>query len=173
MSIDSLSITPREKTQAIGAGSVLGLVGMSAYYLPITKNRFVRNSYDVVKQRAKSDIEQLDEIAIALNNKNLKSEQKIFLSQMRIGETLDEINGKVIELKKLFTDNDVVKTLKQGFLDNYQSFKTSEALLDPVSTKALQKIRWTNFGWGTFIGFVLGSVLSLRAADRKKFPPQV
>lgn len=173
MSINSPSITPRERAKAIGAGSVLGLVGMTAYYLPITKDRFVRNSYDIVKIKTKSDIEQLNEAGIALSKRNLTSEQKLFLSQMEVSEDLDSINTKVSDLKKILTDNDTVKDLKQGFLDNFKNFKKSEALMDPISTKALQKIRWTNFGWGAFIGFVLGSVMSLRAEDAKKYPPQL
>lgn len=173
MSINSISITPREKTQAIGAGSVLGLVGMTAYYLPIRKDRFVRNSYEIVKHNAKLDIENLNDAAMAINNRKLKSEHKLFLSQMGVAENIDAINSKVADLQKILTDTDTVKNLKQGFLDNFESFKASESLLDPISTKALQKIRWTNFAWGAFIGFVLGSVLSLRAEDRKKYPPQV
>lgn len=165
MSISIPTITQRERTKAIGAGAVLGMAGMTAYYLPITKDRFVRNSYDIVTSKTKSDIEMLDEAALALSNKNLKNEHKLFLSQLGVDETIEAINTKVAELKKSLTDSDTVKNLKEGFLENFQNFKKSEALADPITTKALQKIRWTNFAWGTVIGFILGSVISLRMED--------
>lgn len=168
MSIDMPSITPRERAHAIGTGAVLGLVGMSAYHLPITKNRFVRNSYDIVKDNAKNDIEMLDEAALAISGNNLKNEHKLFLKQMGVSESVDSINSKVVELKKTLTDPDTVKQMKEGFLENFKNFKKSEALVDPISIKALQKIRWTNFTWGAVIGFVLGNVISMRMDDPRK-----
>ncbi len=173
MAISTPSITPREKAHAIGAGAVFGLAGMTAYYLPITRDRFVRNSYDIVRSKSKSDIEKLDEVALAITNKKLKAEHKLFLAQMGVEENVDSINSKIGELKKSLTDPDIVKNLKEKFLENFKNFKKSEALADPISTKALQKIRWTNFTWGAAIGFIIGSVISMRADDSKNYHQQV
>lgn len=173
MSINTPVITPRERTHAIGSGVLLGLAGMSAYYLPVTKDRFVRNSYDVVKNKAKTNIELLDEAALAISGKKLNNEQKLFLSQLGVSEDVVSINSKVAELKKTLTDGDTVKQLKQKFLENFKDFKKSEALVDPVSIKALQKIRWANFAWGAVIGFVLGNVIGLRLEESKNSGSQV
>ena len=48
-------MSDNRKSMAMGAG--LGVVGMSAYYLPITKNRFVRNAFDVTKGIAEDKLE--------------------------------------------------------------------------------------------------------------------
>lgn len=173
MAINSTSITPRERAKAIGAGTVLGLAGMTAYHLPVTKDRFVRTAFSIVKNKTGEDIEMLNDSALALSKNRLKSEQKLFLSQMGVDENLESINSKIAELKNSITDNDMVKALKQGYADNFSTFKKSEALMDPISSKAFQTIRWRNFGWGAVIGFVLGSVFAMKTNESSQMPPNM
>lgn len=173
MSISFQGVQPSQnKSKAIGAGAVLGLVGMNAYFLPVTKDRFVRTAFAVTKEMAEDKIDLLNESAIQITNKKLHPENKIFLSQLGISENLDEINAKCVELKNSITDSTIVKNLKQSFEDNFKTFKKSEASMDNVASKAFSRIRWTNFGWGAAIGFILGSVLA-SASSQSQLPPQM
>lgn len=161
--MSNLSITPRERTQAYGAGAVLGMAGMCAYYLPVTKDRFVRTAFDVVKNDAEDKIDMLNQAALAKSRDNLKPEQKVFLSQLGVAEDVGAINNKIANLKHSITDSVAVKNLKQGFADSFADCKKSEVLRDAISSKAFSKIHWTNFTWGAVIGFVLGNVLATYA----------
>ncbi len=128
-------------------GAMLGVVGMGAYYLPVTKDRFVRTAFDIVKNQTEDTIEQLNDAALSLVKGRLKPEDKVFLSQNGVAETVDAINTKIVDLTKSITDSDVVKNIKKDFADNFKDFKKSEALMDSVSSKAFSRIRWQNFGW--------------------------
>ena len=170
MSMNSVS---SNRSQAIGAGAVLGLAGMNAYFLPVTKDRFVRTSFNITKELTEDKLELLNESALQISNKKLKTENKMFLAQLGVDETIDAINAKCLELKKSITDPDKVKDLKKSFEDCFKDCKKSEAFMDNVSAKAFNKIRWTNFTWGAVIGFVLGSVFASAApASAPKMPPQ-
>lgn len=140
-------------------GAVLGVVGMSAYYLPVTKDRFVRTAFNIVKNQTEDTIEQLNDAALSLAKGKLKPEDKVILSQNGVAETVDAINTKIADLTKSITDSNVVKNIKKGFADNFKDFKKSEALMDSVSSKAFSKIRWQNFGWGAGIGFIVGNAI--------------
>lgn len=170
----AMSISPynsgSDRAKPIGSGVVLGLAGMSAYYLPVTKDRFVRNAYDVVKENAEADIEQLKNAAISASSGRLKPEQKLLLSQHGVAESFDAINNKITDLKRIITDNDYIKTIKQGFADNFADYKKSEALMDTVASKAFQKIRWTNFAWGAGIGLLLGMALGSGGSSAPQNP---
>lgn len=167
--MSNLSVTPRERTIAMGTGAVLGMAGMSAYYLPITKDRFIKTAFNIVKNETEDKIEILNETALAKSRNNLKPEHKLFLSQLGIAEDVDVINNKIADLKYSITDNTVVKNLKQGFADSFADCKKSEVFRDALSSKAFNKIHWTNFGWGAVIGFVLGNVLGMhiKTSDSK------
>lgn len=167
-------IQGQDRSKSIGTGAVLGIVGMGAYYLPITKDRFVRTAFDIVKNDAEDKVELLNKAAVEITEKKLKPENKLFLSQLGISETVDAINAKCIELTKSITDKDSVKAMKKDFDDNFKMYKKSEALMDNVPSQAFSKIRWTNFGWGAAIGFVLGAVLgSVGGANNNQLPPQL
>ncbi len=140
-------------------GAMLGVVGMGAYYLPVTKDRFVRTAFDIVKNQTEDTIEQLNDAALSLAKGKLKPEDKVFLSQNGVAETVDAITAKITDLTKSITDSDVVKNIKKDFADNFKDFKKSEALMDSVSSKAFSRIRWQNFGWGAVIGFILGNAI--------------
>lgn len=150
-------------------GATLGVVGMNAYFLPVTKDRFVRNAYNIHKEIAEDKIELLNKSAEELSKNKLSSESKIFLKDIAVAENIDDIANKCAELKKSFTDDGLVKTLKTSYANNFKNLKSSEALRDTISSKAFSRIKWTNLGWGAAIGFILGSV----AANAKHpIPPQ-
>lgn len=151
----------QNKAKVIGAGSVGAIAGMSAYFLPVMPDRFVRTAHEIMKEEAEEKIIKLNESAINLSNGNrLKPEQKLFLSQEGIAETFADINAKANDLKRIIIDRDYIKTVKENLANNFADYKKSEALRDPIASKAFQKIRWTNFAWGAGICFVLGAVLS-------------
>lgn len=147
-------------SKSIGAGTALGAVGMSAYFIPVTKNRFVRAAYNINKGIAEDKIELLNKAADEVQKKNIKPETKLLLKELGVSETLESISDKCLELKKSFTDDGLVKAMKTYYADNFKNFKKSESSMDAISSKAFSKIRWTNLGWGAFIGFILGNVLS-------------
>lgn len=173
MSMNAASITPRERAKAAGAGAILGMIGMSAYHLPVTKDRFVRSTFNIVKNQAEENIEMLNESALAISKNKLKDEHKLFLSQLGVSENIASINNKIAELKKSITDSDMVKALKKGYADSFSTFKKSEALMDPVASKAFQRIRWNNFGWGAVIGFIAGSVIAMKVDESSQVPPNM
>lgn len=149
------SMSPSSKATA----ALFTVAGMGAYYLPVTKDRFVRTAFDIVKNQTEDTIDQLNDAALALTKGKLSAEDKVFLSQNGVAETTDAINTKIADLTKSITDSDIVKNMKQGFADNFKDFKKSEALMDTVASKAFSKIRWSNFYWGAGIGFIIGSAL--------------
>lgn len=171
MSIQGSQSSPN-CSKSIGAGSVLGLVGMNAYFLPVTRDRFVRTAFSINKEMTEDKMDMLNESAIQIANKKLHPENKIFLSQLGVPEDIDEINKKCVELKNSITDSSIVKSLKQSFEDNFKVYKKSEASMDIVASKAFSRIRWTNFTWGAVIGFILGSVLG-SVGSTPKVPPQM
>lgn len=161
-----MSMNVNNSKSNLGMGATLGVVGMSAYYLPVTKDRFIRNAYDIRKEMAEDKIELLNKSAEELSKKKLSAESKIFLKDIGVAENIDDIANKCAELKKSFTDDGLVKTMKTYYADNFKKFKKSEALMDTVTSKAFSRIRWANFGWGAAIGFILGCV----AASAKQHP---
>ena len=149
-----------ENRTSIAMGAGLGVVGMSAYYLPVTKNRFVRNAFDVTKGIAEDKLEILNDSALELTKRGeLSGDRAVFLRELGVDEDLDSISRKCSEIKKTITDSDSVKNMKKTFADGFKDMKKNEALIDNISSKAFSKIRWTNFFWGAGIGFVLGNVL--------------
>lgn len=158
--MSNMSITPREQTRAMAAGTGLAVLGMSAYYLPVSENRFVKAAFSVVEDEACDTVELLNESALSISKNNLKPDQKLFLSQLGVAEDITAINAKIADLKNSVTDKNLVKTLKQGFADSFKDCKKSEILRDSVASKAFSRIRWTNFAWGAGIGFLLGNALS-------------
>lgn len=154
-----MSINSQNRTNMLVPGVGLGVVGMSAYYLPVTKNRFVRTAFNIQKELTEDKIELLNETAMQINKKKLSPENKLFLSQEGLAEDVNAINQKCIDLRKSITDSDIVKNFKKGFEDNFKDFKKSEAMMDNIASKAFQRIRWANFGWGVGIGFLIGSSL--------------
>ena len=99
--MSNMSITPREQTRAMAAGTGLAILGMSAYYLPVSENRFVKAAFSVVEDEACDTVELLNESALSISKNNLKPDQKLFLSQLGVAEDITAINAKIADLKKL------------------------------------------------------------------------
>ena len=152
------------KSQQRTTGALFAVVGMSAYYLPVTKDRFVRTAFNIMKNQTEDTIEILNNTAIAVSKNKLKPEDKVFLQQNNVEENVNAINQKIAQLKKSITDNGAVKSVKQQFADNFMSFKKSEAAMGNTASKAFSKIRWTNFAWGAAIGLVLGKFIASRTS---------
>ena len=158
------------RSRSIGTGAVLGIAGMSAYYLPVKQDRFIRSAFNVVKNDVEDKVELLKESAIELNKNRLSPENKIFLAELGVAEDTNAINTKIQSLLKSVTDKLEVKNLKQSFADGFKDFKNSEVLRDAIASKAFKNIKWANFAWGTGIGFVLGAVLGARTPSYPQFP---
>ena len=156
MSMNISGVQNQNKSKSIGAGACLGLIGMNAYFLPVTKDRFVRTAFNIVKEDTEDKLEFFKNSAIQVMDKKVKPENKLFLLQQGVAEDVEAINAKCVELKKSITDKDIVSVLKKGLEDNFKSFKKSEALMDNVASDAFKRIRWSNFTWGAAIGFILG-----------------
>lgn len=171
MSMNISGYQNSNKSKAIGAGAVLGMVGMNAYFLPVKKDRFVRTAFNIVKEETQDKLDMLEDSAIQITNKNLKPKNKLFLSQLGLDENIDVINAKCIELKNYITDKMSVKDIKQFFEDNFKTFKKSEASMDDVASRAFSRIKWTNFTWGTVIGFILGAVLASASGGNVPYIP--
>ena len=101
-------MSDNRKSMAMGAG--LGVVGMSAYYLPITKNRFVRNAFDVTKGIAEDKLEILNDSALELTKRGeLSGDRAVFLRELGVAEDLDSISRKCSEIKKLLPIRTLLK----------------------------------------------------------------
>lgn len=162
MNVSYMQSNNSNRTNSLGTGAVLGIVGMGAYHLPVTKDRFVRAAYNIVREQTEDTLEQMNEAAVSAQKGRLSNEQKVFLSQNGVGETVADINNKIAELKKNIIDSDTVKNIKTNFSNNFADYKKSEALMDSIASKAFKNIKWRNFAWGTGIGFVLGTVAGSR-----------
>ncbi len=171
MSMNISGYQNSNRSKAIGAGAVLGMVGMNAYFLPVTKDKFVRTAFNIIKEDTQDKLDILNESAEQIANKNLKQKNKLFLAQLGLDENIDSINAKCIELKKSITDTLSVKNTKQFFEDNFKTFKKSEASMDDVASRAFSRIKWTNFTWGTVIGFILGAVLASASGGSVPYIP--
>lgn len=169
MSIYMANVTQREKAKAAAYGAGLGTLGMLAFHIPPSKNRYVETAFNVFKDEAADNIENLNSSALTITEgKNLSGEQKLFLSQFGVNEDVVEINSKIKTIKDSITDTDSIKNLRQTFVDTFGTFKKNPAARDALSIKVFNRIRWSNFAWGVGLGVVLGVALGLlRVQDPK------
>ena len=162
MSIYMAKVTPRERAKAMAYGAGLGTVGMLAYHIPPTKNRYIEEAFNVVRNEALDNIDGLNESALALTKNNrLSADQKVFLSRLGVSESLTDIDAKVKSLKDSITDTDTIKILKQGFSDAFEVCKKNVVERDDISRKAFRNIKLKNLAWGASIGAVIGYVLGI------------
>ncbi len=160
--------TVSEKSKRIGSTLLGGALGMSCYYLPITKSGFVNEAYNVTKKQAESNIKNLNLAAEEMTKKSLSNESKIFLHNLGVAETFDAIKAKCKSIRESITDPATVKAMKKDFSDNFKKYKKDASLMDTVCSKAMSNIKWNGFKWGMGIGAVLGGALSLLATrDRQ------
>ena len=99
-------------------GATLGVVGMNAYFLPVTKDRFVRNAYNIHKEIAEDKIELLNKSAEELSKNKLSSESKIFLKGIYKLIFEEEITQQRLNqyLSKLVSNSDdkILRRLTKG-----------------------------------------------------------
>lgn len=149
----------QDRSNVIVPGVILGTAGMSAYFLPVTKDRFVRTAFNIKKELTEDKIDFYKETASQITKKNLKIDNKMFLKEEGVAEDIDAISRKCIDLRKSITDSATVQSLKKSFEDNFLNYKKSEAMMDNIASDAFKRIRWTNFGWGVGICFLIGSAI--------------
>lgn len=157
--------SPRTSARAkrIGATLLGGMLGMTCYYLPISKDTFVNTAFSVTRKNAENDIKILTQAAEEIHKNKLSDENKIFLRRLGVADTLDAISDKCKALRESVTDPDTVKALKKDFADNFKTYRKDASLMDTVAAKAMSTIKWNGFKWGMGIGAVLGAALSLVA----------
>ncbi len=163
MSMNYYHSSVSEKSKRIGATVLGGVLGMTCYYLPISKDVFVNSAYRVVKNNAKRDIKGLREAADEISANKVSNESKILLHRLGVAENVDAIKAKCTALRESVTDPATVKAMKKDFADNFKSYKKDASLMDPVCAKAMSNIKWNGFKWGMGIGALLGAALSLVA----------
>ena len=62
-------INGQDRSKSMGTGALLGMAGMSAYYLPVTKGRFVRTAFNLVKEDVEDKVELLNKAAVEITEK--------------------------------------------------------------------------------------------------------
>ncbi len=167
VSMTPIAKRPSEKSRRVGATLMGGMLGMTCYYLPISKDTFVNSAFRVTRKNAEKDIKTLTLAAEEISKNKLSEENRIILKEMSVAENLSAISEKCKELKESITDPDTVKNLKKSFADNFKKYKKDASLMDSVTSKAMSNIKWNGFKWGMGIGAVLGAALSLITAKEQ------
>lgn len=144
-----------------GAALGCGVLGMGAYYIPIRKNDFVDEAFNVAKKETKATMDVLTLSANEIAENRLSNQNKIFLNQINVLETVDAVKDKCKELHESITDSIKVKSLKSQFDQNFEMYKKSAASMDNTASKAMENLKRTRLGWGAGIGAAIGIALSL------------
>lgn len=152
---------PTSKSKKAGAALMGGLLGMTCYYLPISKDVFVNEAFRVTKNNAEKDMKALEQAAGEISKNNVSGESKILLKRLGVSETIDAIADKCKTLRASITDPATVKAMKADFDSNFKSYKKQASLMDTNTAKAMSNIKWNGFKWGAAVGAVLGLALSL------------
>ena len=169
MPINSTQIDPNimyispaaSKKRKIGSTIFGGLLGMTAYYLPITKDEFVNRAFKVTKNEANSQIASLVKATKEVEKNSLSSESKMILQEMGVNANIQEITQKCMDIDQKVSDPDAVKNLKKFFNDNFKNFKKNQHLMDNNCAEAFKSLKWNKFKWGVGIGAAIGLALSL------------
>lgn len=153
--------TVSEKSKRLGATLLGGALGMTCYYLPVTKSGFVNEAFNVTKKLAEKDIFDLTSAAEEISKNKVSNESKILLHRLGVAESVDAIKDKCKTIRENITDPVKVKAMKKDFSDNFKRYKKDASLMDTVTAKAMSNIKWNGFKWGMGLGAVLGGALSL------------
>lgn len=172
MSVNSPQIDPNmlylspsaSKKRKVGATIFGGLLGMTAYYLPVTKDEFVSKAFKITKNEANSKIASLAQAVKEIEKNSLSSESKMILQEMGVNADITAITNKCMEIDKTVSDPDSVKSLKKFFNDNFKNFKKNPHLMDNNCADAFKSIKWNKFKWGMGIGAALGLAFSLMSS---------
>lgn len=172
MSVNSPQIDPNmmyispaaSKKRKIGATIFGGLLGMTAYYIPVTKDEFVNRAFKLQKQEANSQIASLAQAVKEIEKNSLSSESKMILQETGVNADIKDITKKCMEIDKKVSDPASVKSLKKYFNDNFKTFKKNIHLMDNICADAFKSVKWSKFKWGTGIGAALGLAFSLMSS---------
>lgn len=152
------------KKKKIGATIAGGLIGMNAYYLPVSKDVFVQKAFDATKSEINTQIAALAKAAKEAESNNLSTESKMILQEMGLNADVKEIAQKCIELDKKVSEPENVKNLKESFDKNFKNYKKQHSLMDNNCAAAYKAVKRSKFWWGTGIGAAIGLALSLIAS---------
>ncbi len=169
MSVNYPQITPNmvytspaaAKKRKAGATILGGMLGMTAYYLPFTKDEFVNKAFKITKNEANAQIVSLTQAVKEIEKNALSSESKMILQEMGVNPDIREITQKCMDIDKKVSDPDSVKTLKTYFSNNFKNFKKNPHLMDNNCSDAFKALKWNKFKWGMGIGAALGLAFSL------------
>lgn len=158
-------IPTSSKKKTLGLATAGGLIGMNAYYLPVTKDAFVQRAFNVTKKDAFEKIETLKVIATEVAENRVSTESKMILQDMGLSESVSDITRKCSELAKKVTDSAEVKSLKADFDNNFKSYKKKPSLMDNNCAEAFRLIKRNKFRWGIGIGAGIGLALGLMTSQ--------
>jgi len=149
----------------LGATMITGMIGMNAYYLPVTKDSFVQTAFELKKNEAVDQINTLKNIADEVEKNKVSTQSKMILTDMALPEDVTEISNKCSQIEKNVTEPDIVKAFKENLSRNFDSYKKNSALMDNTCTEAFKSIKWGKFRWGMGIGAAIGLALGLVSGD--------
>ena len=149
------------KKRKIGAAMAGALIGMNAYYVPVSKDSFVNRAFDITKKKAEQEINMLKNIAEEVAGDKVTTESKMILQDMGLAEDVVAITNKCSALDRSVTDPANVKTLKADFASNFKSYKKDVSLMDNTCAEAFRAIKRNKFKWGAGIGAAIGLALGL------------
>ena len=144
------------RKRKIGATMAGALIGMNAYYLPVSKDIFIQRAFDITKNQTQSQIATLAKIAKEVDKKAVSTESKMGLT-----EDVSVITQKCIELDKKITDKTAVKNLKDNFANNFDTFKKQPSLMENTCNEAFRSVKKTKLYWGLGLGAAIGLALGL------------
>ncbi|MBP3923875.1 hypothetical protein J6E39_01370 [bacterium] len=140
----------------IGNAIIGSTIGMAAYHLPISKNAFVEEAFDVTKKSAEKDILDLKQAAKEVKDANISEDSKLILQRLSVSESYDAIINKCKNLFNSVNDSDKVKALKKDFADGFKEFKKNASSMDKNTAQAMNNLKWNHFTWGMIIGACIG-----------------
>ena len=145
------------RKRKIGATMAGALIGMNAYYLPVSKDIFIQRAFDITKNQTQSQIATLAKIAKEVDKKAVSTESKMILQEMGLTEDVSVITQKCIELDKKITD----KTAVKNFANNFDTFKKQPSLMENTCNEAFRSVKKTKLYWGLGLGAAIGLALGL------------
>ena len=108
----------------IGGAVVGGMLGMTAYYIPVSKDVFVNKAFSIHSENVNADINSLKQAATEIGSSSgLSTENKIFLNKLAVSENLTAIIDKCKTLEESIKNSTSVKNITHGFADGFESFK--------------------------------------------------
>lgn len=144
-------------TKKIFGNAIIGsTIGMAAYYLPVKKNAFVEEAFDVTRKAAEKDIFDLKQAAKEVKDSNISEDSKLILQRLSVSESYDAIINKCKNLFNSVNDPDKVKNIKKDFADGFKEFKKNASSMDKNTAQAMNNVKWNHFTWGMIIGACIG-----------------